>query len=142
MKQRGRKSAAARIAVIDGSRGSRPAPPGELSETEAATWARVVGAMPPDWFGKEHFDLLTAFCKTSEFIGHLDRQLLEATSQDLFGRPDLDLLRGLSNLRDTNVRQLTALARAMRLTQQAVDRRTSTRFRERGGNQDKKQPWE
>ena len=143
MKQRGRKSSAALgIALIDGSRGSRPAPPAEFSESEAATWARVVGAMPPDWFGAEHHDLLTAFCKTAELISHFDRQILQSTSQDLFGRPDLDLVKGLSNLRDTHVRQLTALARAMRITQQAMDRRTSTRLRERGGNDFAKKPWE
>ena len=143
MKQHGRKSAASLgIAVIDSSRGSRPAPPAELSETEAATWARIVGAMPPDWFGQEHFDLLTAFCRTSAFIRHLDRQVDAATTTDLFGRPDLDLIKGLSTLRDTNVRQLTALARSMRITQQAMDRRTSTRLRERGGKQTTRKPWE
>jgi hypothetical protein len=41
----------------------RPSPPDELTEEQAKEWRSIVERMPSDWFKREQFALLVAYCR-------------------------------------------------------------------------------
>lgn len=145
MKQRGRKSAASKLAVIDGGRGSRAAPPADLCDYQAAKWAEIVGAMPADWFKPEMTDLLRAYCRVSKICYQIDHMLDELDDPEKVLEKGLEhamLMIKLTAQRDKQVRQLAMLATKMRLTPQARQEpktagRARVKAQESGG-----QPWD
>ncbi len=149
MKQRGRKSAASKsvssIAVIDGGRGTRMAPPADLNEYEAAKWAEVVNNMPADWFSPEMTDMLRAYCRVSQIVFEID-QTDKQLQKDLLGGLDvenLNLKLKLTASRDKQVRQMVLLARSLRLTPQSRQepKTAHTAKRKHGEKSSAKQPW-
>ncbi len=147
MKQRGRKSAAqAGIAVIDGGRGSRLAPPGDLEDFESALWAQILGAMPADWYCPSMEELMRAYVRCASLLRTIDRATDAGNNPDMLGDLDPDalaLLLRLANTRDKQVRQLAMLATKLRLTPQArVDPKTAGRAHRRGAEQPSGQPWD
>lgn len=143
MQQRGRKSAASKIALIDGSRGSRPSPPGDISDYEAAKWAEVIGSMPADWFKPEMTDLMRAYCRCSKIVYEIDK-MDDSLQADLLGDTPVDNLvikLKLSNSRDKQVRQLAMLATKLRLTPQSrVEPKTAGRAYSKAAERTA-QPW-
>ncbi len=61
MGTRGRKSAA-ELGVIQGIP-ERPDAPDELTPEQAEEWRAVVDRMPVDWFRREIWPLLCAYCR-------------------------------------------------------------------------------
>lgn len=112
--QRGRKGTAS-VAVSPISTERRPGPPKHLNEEQAEVWCSVVDSLPADWFGRESFGLLEAYC------GHLVttrklNQLIDNTTE-------LSRLDKLFKMRERETRSLSALATRMRLSQQStIDR--------------------
>jgi hypothetical protein len=113
MKQRGRKSGAALVAVPDLT-GRRPAlvAPASLTAGERQVWARVVERVPIGWFAPEMLDLVV------QYVGHVceSQRLRKAARAD-----DLELGE-FGKLSDMARRESTlalAYARALRLTPQA-----------------------
>ena len=148
--QRGRKSAASKgLAVIDGGRGNKAAPPADLAEFEATVWQRVMTAMSAGWYSDEMEDLMRAYVRCVRTLRTIDRATDSADNPDMLGdiQPEsLALLLRLANTRDKQVRQLAMLATKLRLTPQArVDPKTAGRAHRRGqerGNGKSGQPWD
>lgn len=117
MKQRGRKSVSDLVVVALGP--LRPDPPAELTHEQAEEWRAVVARMPSDWFSREHFPLLAAYCR------HVCRARFLAATLDAFRSEWLGEEGGLQRLdkllamAERETRCMTALARAMRLTQRS-----------------------
>jgi hypothetical protein len=63
MRGRGGRKSAASLAVVNVLGNERPAPPDDLSETEAKEWREIAGRMPHDWFTRENHPLLAEYCR-------------------------------------------------------------------------------
>ncbi len=147
MKQRGRQSAAAQgIAVIDGGRGSRHAPPADLSDFESALWAQILGAMPADWYCPSAEEIMRAYVRCARTLRTIDNAVDELENPDMLGGIDPEAMAAilrLVNTRDKQVRQLAMLATKLRLTPQArVDPKTAGRAHRRSAEQPSGQPWD
>jgi hypothetical protein len=81
MGSRGRKSGASLSVVTPFPQ--RPKPPRELTKEQAQIWRDTVGRLPPDWFGREMFPLLVAFCRHVTSARFVSRQLNAIGSADL-----------------------------------------------------------
>jgi len=92
----------------------RIAPPSELSAAERRTWRATVGALPPDWFKREQGPVLTQYCRLVAQAGTLARLLAECDPV-----ADFERYGKLLRLSGEVSGRILALARAMRLTQQA-----------------------
>jgi hypothetical protein len=122
----GRKSTAELGVKISALEVKRPKPPAEFSPEEKETWKSITAQKPPDWFRKDTFPLLTAYCSHIENARRIDR-LLTAVRTDEYMRTDdlsftdyLNCLNTLLRARDRESRALISLARSMRLSQQAM----------------------
>jgi hypothetical protein len=63
MRGRGGRKSAASLSVVNVLGNERPAPPDDLTESEAKEWREIAGRMPPDWFTRENFPLLAEYCR-------------------------------------------------------------------------------
>jgi hypothetical protein len=118
MNQRGRKSVGALTAAqVETIR--RHAPPESLSDLEAEIWVMVVDALPADWFGRDQLPLLLAYCKHSARAQLLDEQIDTFDRQWLKDDDGLKRYDKLLGMRERETRQITSLARSMRITQQS-----------------------
>jgi hypothetical protein len=118
MNQRGRKSASA-LAVAGLESIPRHAPPETLSDLESEIWVMVVDALPADWFGRDQLPLLLSYCKHSAQAQFLDEQIAAFDAQWLADDDGLKRYDKLLGMRERETRQITALARSMRITQQS-----------------------
>ena len=119
MKQHGRKSAEAQMAVANVEPIPRAAPPGELTDYEAAIWSSVVNTKPADWFQADTLPLLKSYCKHVSTAATIDQQIENFDPEWLTTDEGLNRFRILADMREKQSRALTALARSMRLTQQS-----------------------
>src|SRR5437868_6214717 len=77
MATRGRKSAAA-LSVVAGSIDGRPQPPADLTDFQAAVWARTVAGEPLDQFRTAALQqLLKEYCRHCETAHNLARMIDE-----------------------------------------------------------------
>lgn len=120
MGARGRKSAtelATKPTLIETR---RPSPPAELSEAEGAIWRDTIGTMPLGWIVKAQFPILAAYCRHVARADTLAAQVagfeMDWLKED-GGLPRLDKLLAMA---ERETRALTACARSMRLTHQAM----------------------
>lgn len=119
MKQRGRKSAG-KLAVANPVEAlPRHAPPESLRAVEAEIWLMVTNALPADWFGRDQLPLLLAYCKHSARAQLLDEQIDAFEPKWLKQDEGLRRYDKLLAMRERETRQITSLARSMRLTQQS-----------------------
>ena len=141
MKQRGRRSVAS-VAMAGAVQAiPRHAPPEDLSDLETEIWVMVVDALPADWFGRDQLPLLLAYCKHSARAQLLDKEI---DGFDLQWLKDDDGLRRYDKMlamRERETRQITSLARSMRITQQ------SRTHKDKAGSMAKKEsgsakPWQ
>ena len=119
MKQRGRKSIGAVQATASVQQIPRAAPPGDLSDYEAAIWSAVINTKPADWFQADTLPLLLSYCKHVSTAATIDRELAEFDPKWLRDDDGLKRYKTLTDMRERESRAQTALARSMRLTQQA-----------------------
>jgi hypothetical protein len=142
MKQRGRKGTSHLVAATAPIQDiPRAAPPASLTDHQAATWVSVVNTKPADWFGADTLPLLAAYCKHVEIADRLDRQIESFDDKWLADDAGVVRFQKLTDMREKHSRQITALARSMRLTQQAQinPKPAGTASRKAGGG---KKPWE
>ena len=118
MEQRGRKSVASLTVISPSDVVSipRPEPPVQLTEEQVEIWRSIVNANSADWFRPETQPLLTQYCR---MVVALDRIELVIAEHEERGC-DADTLSKLEGIRDKRSRNLQALARAMRMTQQST----------------------
>ena len=115
----GRPSAASLAAVPVPLATRRPPPPEGLLQAEATVWRDIVGAMPANWFTRESYPVLKAFCRHTARADMLAGLLADFTPEWIKvegGLQRLDKLLGMAARETTTA---TACARALRLTQQA-----------------------
>ena len=128
MKQRGRKSQAQLSTTAPVQEIPRVPPPAELSEYEAHVWSSVVNTKPADWFQSDTLPLLLSYCKHISQTQTIDREISEFEPEWLKTDDGLKRYKLLTDMRDRESRAMTALARAMRLSQQArVEPKTAGR---------------
>jgi len=119
MTKPGRKSAASLTAVPVPLAIRRPAPPERLLQAEAIIWRDVVGAMPADWFTRESYPVLAAFCRHTARADMLAGLLADFTPEWIKVEGGLQRLDKLLAMAARETTTATACARALRLTQQA-----------------------
>jgi hypothetical protein len=61
-RQRGRKSASSRLALVPDVKLQRPEPPPKLLAEEASIWRSIVERMRPGWFYSSEF-VLESYCR-------------------------------------------------------------------------------
>ena len=118
----------AKLATVTPLDTRRPPPPPDLTDEQSEEWRAVVSVMPVDWFGRETYPLLTAYCR------HVCRARWLAAKIDSGGdkliRADggVQLLDKLLSAAERESRAMLALARSMRITHQAkYDSRVAAR---------------
>ncbi len=117
MGTRGRKSAA-ELGVIQGIP-ERPDAPDELTPEQAEEWRAVVDRMPVDWFGREIWPLLCAYCRHVTNARHIAGLIEDAHKGDLTDRKALMRLNRLLSMQERQCNALMGLATRMRLTNQS-----------------------
>jgi hypothetical protein len=140
MKQRGRKTISTLRAVESIEVTPRQPPPAELSELEVGIWLSITNTKPADWFQADTEQLLVAYCKHASVAMIIDKQLDEFEPSWLSKDEGLDRYRKLTDLREKQTRVISALSRAMRLTQQSKygPRKAHSLDMKSGGHR----PWE
>jgi hypothetical protein len=122
--KRGRKSGASLQTVSIDCKSVRPAAPDCLTTNQAEVWKSVVKSMPADWFGAETHPLLIQFCRHTVTAREVDRLINEHEACEL----NIRFYNRLLIMRARESAALTALARTMRMTQQArIDPKTAGR---------------
>ncbi len=125
MKQRGRKSVEATVAVVQIT-DLRPSPPEDLPEPAKKLWREVVGTRPSDWFRPDTHPLLAAYCRHVWHAAEIDRLIEKAFAE--FEGEDRAAIPLLLKARERESRAMLALARSMRITQQSqYEPRTAAR---------------
>ena len=119
MDKRARKSAASLTIAHPTELCPRLAPPPELSEYEASIWHRVVNTKPAEWFKNDTEQLLISYCRHCSQASIVDIQLKDFEPGWLADKEGLDRYEKLCRLRDLQSKQINALSRSMRLTQQS-----------------------
>jgi len=141
MNQRGRKSSAITVApsVTDIP---RAAPPADLDEFEAHVWTAVVNTKPADWFQADTLPLLESYCRHVSHAKTIDREVAKFDPGWLSDDDGLKRYRMLMDMREKESRAITALARSMRLTQQAQYLAPTAGTVARNAKSSGKKPWE
>jgi hypothetical protein len=122
MTQPGKKSSAALSVVGVVASISRVAPPSSLTDAQRGLWLATVNSKPAEWFGDEHVPMLLEYVRHVSTADLLTREI-EGFSPDMFADPEaLKKLKTLTAMRAREAQVINALARSMRLTQQAVYR--------------------
>lgn len=141
MNQQGRKSAESKAILTPVEIKQRIKPPCDLSQFEASIWMQVVDDKPADWFGGDSVELLKSYCKHVAQANLIDQQLALFDSEWLADKEGLDRFEKLNRLRDLNTKQINALSRSMRLTQQA--KYDAAKAARKGGpSPTEKKPWQ
>jgi len=114
METRGRKSESEReVAQLVHVRDDRPDPPEDLTPEQAEEWRGVVGRMPASWFKREHYGMLSAYCRHVCRAREVERELA-ATSIE-----DLEKYEKLARSAERETRSILACGRTLRLTHQS-----------------------
>ncbi len=136
MNQRGRKSTAS-LAVVTPLPGWRHEPPPNLTEAQAAVWRRVAATKPAEWFSPDTWDLLAQYCRYVVSAERIQAHIDAAEATDLAPSD----LAGWYDQRDNLTAKVMALARSMRITQQAQRTPGNAGTESRRGAAAKK-PWD
>ena len=117
----GRKSAAELGVQISPLSVQRPKPPAELSDAEKATWKAVTATKPADWWRPDTHPLLISYCRHVANATRIDDLIETFNYKDIKESFNLfECLDKLLRARDRESRALVMLARAMRISQQAM----------------------
>jgi phage terminase small subunit len=139
MLQRGRKSSAA-LAITTLAE-ARPSAPEGLTSEQVAVWKDTVTRLPADWFPREQHALLAEYCRAvtqARFIG----AEIDEFKREWMGEPGgVERYAKLVATADKCVRSMTALARALRITNQSRFKPEKA-ARQARGFYDGPMPWE
>ena len=136
MGTRGRKSTA-ELGVAHGIP-QRPKPPADLTPDQAVEWQAVVSRMPVDWFPREIWPLLCAYCRHVTNSRHIAGLIEDAHKGDLSDRKALMRYNRLLGMQERQSSTLAGLATRMRLTQQSRYTPHSAASRTKGSTSAKK----
>jgi len=114
--KRGKKASADFEVIPMFEDGGKPPPPEDMSESQADTWRSVVDAMPPRWFDRGTFPVLTGLCEHVEardLIWPLYREALIKGDVDdaerlgrMFRREQAGVERASADLRLTKIARI------------------------------------
>ena len=141
MATRGRKSAAA-LSVVAGSIDGRPKPPTDLTEFQAAIWARTVAAESLDQFRTAALQqLLKEYCRHCETAHTLAVLIDEFDPAWLADEDGLKRYDKLLLMRDRETKAIGDKATKLRLTNQSryTPQAAATAAKNAGG---RAKPWE
>lgn len=119
MKQRGRKSKAAELTVVKVEGPTYPNKPTDLLPDELELWNAIVMSREPDFFDAATLPLLSEYCRLKSTITEMTEQIEAFESEWLLSDDGVKRYDKLSQIRDRSHGRMIALARSMRLTQQA-----------------------
>lgn len=136
-----RKSAAELSLVAVRGAPERPKPPDELTEDQATEWRAVVERMPRDWFPRETQGLLVQYCRHVVRARTLAEQINTIDSAELKGQEGLARYDRLLRMAERESRAMTALGRAMRITQRSRVRAETAGTAAKGPG-DGRKPWD
>ena len=142
-KKPGKKSSAELSTKISAVRVKRPDPPesDSLTDEGKAVWRAVTATRPPDWWRPDTFPLLAQYCRhvvTARRIAVMIEDLMQGASDSW-----LDDFEKLTRMQEREGRAANALARSMRLTQQAqMHPRSAARRTANVPPPDEGKPWE
>ena len=113
-----RKSAAA-LSVITPMVDHRPPVPDDMPEAQAQIWRGITNRLPHDWFRREHWELLRAYCQHAAIAQVIARRIEAFQPQWFADDGGLEQFDALSRVLDREHKLMLSLARAMRLTHQS-----------------------
>jgi Flp pilus assembly CpaE family ATPase len=143
MRQHGRKGTAAVVlAAIDSNRGTRPAPPAELNEFEAAQWQRIVSANAADHFDRDTEQLLIALCRHMDTAARLDTELERMKALKRMTAKHWQQFDRAAKMRERETRAILALCRSMRITQQSINPDRAGTAKRKTQEKRAAQPWD
>jgi hypothetical protein len=120
MSKRGRISAAAADMVPLASSieaVQRPDSPYDLTDEESDEWRAVVSRLPADWFARETWPLLTAYCRHVVEARKIAQLIEQCRGAEQF---DISAYDKLLKMRERETRSMSSLATRLRMTQQAT----------------------
>ncbi|WP_458389528.1 hypothetical protein [Sphingomonas sp. F9_3S_D5_B_2] len=107
----------------------------------AAVWRDTVGTLPPAWFTKGQFPILTAYCRHAAQAEELAKQVTAFNVDWLKEDGGVDRLNKLLAMAERETRAMTACARSMRITKQSqIEPRGAGR--RMAANMQTTRPWE
>ncbi|QOZ52942.1 hypothetical protein XH90_17395 [Bradyrhizobium sp. CCBAU 53338] len=119
--KRGRKSAAEVASVVVAAGTSMPAqPPAELTDAQAMIWRDAVGSMPGNWLTRAAHPILIAYCRHACRARLLEMQIAQFEVEWTRVDGGLERLDKLFAMAERETRAISACARALRLTPQAL----------------------
>jgi len=139
--KRGRNSSAD-LATVTPLSGRRPAAPDSLTAEQRAVWEDTVTRLPADWFPRETHPLLSEYCKAVTRAAFVGQEVDRFTPEWLKADGGVERLGKLTATLDKQVRAITALARALRITNQSRLRPETAARKAGTGSCDGPPPWE
>ena len=118
MKQRGRKSAA-KLSIVPAKVDERPTAPESLLPEEREFWTAIVNARPVDFFDDASIPLLKEYCRLTSQVELMTEAIEDFEPEWLLTEDGVKRYKMLAGIRDQGQGRMIALARSMRLTQQA-----------------------
>ena len=94
--------------------------PATLMETEAVIWEETVACMPSGWLTKAQMPLLTAYCRHAARSDLLATQVNKFRPAWLKAEGGVERFGKLLTMAREETKAMTAMARALRLTPQAM----------------------
>lgn len=139
-KKRGRKTSAV-LAIITDSQGvellpEKPRAPAHLTEDEAVVWYSVIDVHEQDWISSDQFPLLVQFCCHTMAAKKVAQLIQAELASDNF---EWSTYKEMLAAQERESRAITALARTLRITNQARYVPDSASARPTVGGPD---PWE
>lgn len=118
MNQRGRKSNA-QLSVVSNESKPYPDMPEDLLEDELELWVSIVHSRKPDFFDAATLPLLSEYCRLQSQVKEMAEQIENFEPEWLLSDDGVKRYKNLASIRDQAQGRMIALARSMRLTQQA-----------------------
>jgi hypothetical protein len=120
MLQRGRKSSESSTLIIEAGERMPPSPPAELTDAQSAIWRDVISSLPGAWLTRAAHPILVAFCRHVCRARFLELQIAQFEPEWTRVDGGLERLDRLLAVAERETRAITACARALRLTPQAL----------------------
>lgn len=117
MEGRGRLSVAALSVVAPVEVIKRPRPPAELTPEQAVEWQAIVDRLPADWFGRETWGMLAAYCRHVVAARRVAQLVLAHETGETFNVGEYDQL---LKMQEREGRAMSSLATRMRISQHAT----------------------
>lgn len=118
MKQRGKRSTAS-LSVITPKIVDIPNAPGDLLPVERELWDSIIATRTSDFFDSATLPLLAEYCRLKTQVDAMAEEIKEFEPDWLKTDEGVRRYRALTSIRDQAQGRMIALARSMRLTQQA-----------------------